>query len=162
MTRSIRVFIENEAGSDIKNVHDERTLTYLGSKRVARPYPYAYGFVLDTRSDDGDNLDCYLLTDEALSRDEPCRNELRRGDIVECEPIGLLEQTENGEQDHNILAVLVGGPRRVDERAQAQLRDFVLHVFDNLPERSVQAGRFLGVEEAWVLIERCRSAASDP
>ncbi|MEY2936018.1 MAG: hypothetical protein RL033_6767 [Pseudomonadota bacterium] len=157
MTRSIRVFIENEAGSDIKNVHDERTLTYLSSKRVARPYPYPYGFVLDTRNDDGDNLDCYLLTDDGL-----CCDELRRGDIVECEPIGLLEQTENGERDHNILAVLVGGPRRVHERAQAQLRDFVLHVFDNLPGRSVQAGRFLGVEEAWELIERCRRAVSGP
>jgi hypothetical protein len=78
---------------------------------------------------------------------------------VECDVIGLMEQTEDGAQDHNILAVLPGEPCSVDDRLQACLSEFVRHVFDNLPGRSVHAGRFLGVEAALQLIERCRAAA---
>lgn len=141
------VFIENEAGSDIKNMHDEVSLRHTGRVQVARAYPYPYGFVLNTSNDDGDGLDCYVLTERAL----------RRGDLVECVPIGLMEQLENGEQDHNVLATLPGEPWLVDEGVRQRLTEFVSHVFDDMPERRVQAGAFGGVEAALLLIERCRA-----
>lgn len=150
MADRVRVFIENESGSNIKSVHDEKALRLLRTVEVARPYPFPYGFVLDTTNDDGDNLDCYVLTERAL----------RRGDIVECEPIGLMEQLENDEQDHNILATLPGESMLVCDEVRTRLTDFVLHVFDNIPGRAVRAGRFLGDSEAWALIERCRALAS--
>lgn len=144
----IRVFIENEAGLSIKNVHDERALTLLRSQRVARPYPFPYGFVLETRNEDGDNLDCYVLTGRRL----------HRGDIIECVPIALMEQMEKGQQDHNILAVLLEEPRVLDRALQDELTEFVLHVFDNVPERTVTVGRFLGIEHAWRLIDQSAAA----
>ena len=147
MSDRVVVFIENEAGTCVKNLHDEVSLRHTGTIVVSRPYPYPYGFVVHTQNDDGDGLDCYVLTGRAL----------RRGDLVECEPIGLMEQLEDGEQDHNILAALPGEPWPVDEAVRQALTAFVSHVFDDQPGRRVQAGAFSGAEAAWGLIERCRA-----
>lgn len=143
----VLVFIENEAGSNIKNLHDEVSLRHTGSVQVARAYPYPYGFVLNTESDDGDGLDCYVLTGRAL----------RRGDLIECVPIALMEQLENGEQDHNVLATLPDEPWPLDDGVRQTLAEFVSHVFDDMPERLVQAGEFRSVEAARALIDQCRA-----
>lgn len=39
MSNIIQVFIENPAGSKIKNIHDENTLEFTRSIPVARPTP---------------------------------------------------------------------------------------------------------------------------
>ena len=94
----LRVFIENEAGSCIKHHHDEETLAFLRTERVQAPYPFPYGFVPGTRAPDGDCVDCFVVTDRVL----------HTGDLVDCEPFALMEQTEAGLVDHNILAVPAG------------------------------------------------------
>jgi inorganic pyrophosphatase len=148
MSTSIQVFIENEAGSYTKNLHDERSLIHRGSVRVSRPYPYPYGFLLDTVNEDGDNLDCFVLT----------RRLLKRGSIIDCEVIGLMEQTEDGQQDHNLLATIAGEPLPAGDALQHELTDFVSHVFDHIPGRVIRVGRFLGASEALQLIEACRAS----
>ena len=103
----MRVFIENEAGSRRKNIYDERTLAHLRTVEVSAAYPFPYGFVLGTISGDGDAVDCFVLTETPLPS----------GTIVECQPVGLLEQIEDGEIDHKVLAVPPGTDartRRVD------------------------------------------------
>ena len=80
----MKVFIENEAGSDQKNLYNEKTLEYKKTVTVSRKYPYPYGFILDTTSGDGDNLDCFIITERKV----------KTGQIIECEPIGLMEQIE--------------------------------------------------------------------
>jgi inorganic pyrophosphatase len=142
----VKVFIENEAGSHTKNLHDEKTLRHTGSVRVSRPYPFPYGFVIDTVNEEGDNLDCFVLTHEPL----------KRGSIIDCEVVGLMEQTESGQQDNNILASLPNEPIVVGSRLQMQLTEFVSHVFDHVPGRDVRGGRFLGVTDALQLIAACR------
>ena len=80
----MQVFIENEADSDQKNLYNEKTLEYKKTITVSCKYPYPHGFILDTTSGDGDNIDCFIITDKKL----------KRGQIVECELVGLMEQTE--------------------------------------------------------------------
>jgi len=101
----MQVFIENEAGSNQKNLYNEKTLVYRKTVTVSREYPYPYGFILDTTSGDGDNLDCFIITDAKLEA----------GQVYECEPLGLMEQIESAwssekgnelKNDHNILACL--------------------------------------------------------
>jgi len=41
---SMKVLIQNEAGSFAKNFYDEKTLTFTGTARVSRAYPPPYGF----------------------------------------------------------------------------------------------------------------------
>ena len=134
----VRVFIQNEAGTNRKHYHDEKTLALKRVVEVSKPYPFPYGFILDTTADDGWNVDCYVLTDRRL----------RTGEIVECEPIGLMEQVEDGHEDHNVLATLAGESRTVDVETQADLTAFSLNVFGHVDGKRMQVGRFLGRAEA--------------
>jgi len=140
----IQVFIENEANSDQKNIYNEKTLEYKKSVTVSRKYPYAYGFILNTTSGDGDNLDCFVITN----------NKLKTKDIIEVEAIGLMEQLEDGEVDHNILAVPVGETTTVDNEVKDKITDFIKHVFDHLPNKTMTIGSFLGKEEALKMIKQ--------
>ena len=151
----MKVFIENEAGSDQKNLYNEKTLKYKKTVTVSRKYPYPYGFILDTTSGDGDNLDCFIITDK----------ELKSGQIVECEPIGLMEQIETAwdrskgnieEEDHNVLAIIPDEKVEIDETVKEKLRDFVPHVFDHLPNKKVRVGSFLGRDKALQYIKKCK------
>ena len=139
---AMKVFIENESGSDKKNIFNEKTLEYSRSYTVSARYPFPYGFVLDTTSGDRDNLDCFLLTDKPY----------KSGEVVEAEPIGMYEQIENGETDHKILAVPVGETWNIDEKIERTFREFGAKVFAHLPKNDVQIGRFLGIEDALKLL----------
>src|SRR3989344_4253782 len=119
--RTMKVFIENEAGTNQKNLYNEKTLEYKKTVTVSRKYPFPYGFILKTTSGDGDNLDCFIVTDK----------ELKTGQIVECEPIGIMEQIEDGKEDHNVLARLNGEEATVGPEIKEKLTEFVSHVFDH-------------------------------
>ncbi len=141
----MQVFIENEAGLNQKNIYNEKTLEYKKTYTVSRPYPYPYGFIIDTTSGDSDNLDCFIITDQKLTQ----------GQIVECEPVGLMEQIEDNEEDHNVLAKLGGEESVIDGQTQKNLTEFVSHVFDHIPGKNVQVGKFLGKIEAEGYIKQC-------
>ena len=141
----ITVFIQNKAGSDQKHLHDEKTLEYKRTVNVSRPYPYPYGFILDTTSEDGDNLDCFVITDQPL----------KTGNLVECEPIALLEQIEDGEEDHNVLAALPGETPKIDSAIMDIFREFTLHVFDHISGKEIALGRLLPREAAEAQIRLC-------
>jgi len=128
----MKVFIQNETGSFVKHSHDEKTLELKREEWVSRAYPFPYGFILGTTAEDGDNADCFVLTRETL----------RTGQIVECEAIGLMEQIEDGEIDHNVLAVLHGEDPQPNTQVQQTLTEFVRHVFDHIPGKSIQTGEF--------------------
>ena len=152
----MKVFIENEANSNQKNLYNEKTLEYKKTVTVSRKYPYPYGFILDTTSGDGDNLDVFVITDKKL----------KHGQVVECSPIGLMEQIEKSwdkseqdleEIDHNILAVLTGEEKNViNEDVKNCLTDFVLHVFDHICKNKNRVGNFLDKESALKYIEECK------
>jgi inorganic pyrophosphatase len=129
----INVFVQNEAGSRRKNYHDEKTLEFKCMKPVSRPYPYPYGFIVGTTASDGCNLDCYVITEMPL----------KTGQTVECEPIGLMEQIEDGVEDHNVLARLAGESAGITAENQATLIDFVENVFSHIEGKQVRAGHFL-------------------
>jgi inorganic pyrophosphatase len=134
----IKVFVQNEAGSNLKNYHDEKTFAFQFAKRVSRPYPFPYGFVIGTTAPDGCNLDCYVIT----------RREIHTATVTDCEPVGLMEQFEDGIEDHNILAVPVGESAEVTETIQKTLVEFVENVFRHVKDKQIRAGRFLSTAEA--------------
>lgn len=149
----MKVFIENEAASNRKNIYNEKTLKYIETIEVAREYPYPYGFILDTTGEDGDNVDVFILTEQKL----------KSGQIVVCKPIGLMEQfekswnqskLENEETDHNILAILQEEEETsITETTKAKLTEFVTHIFDNIRKNKTRVGRFLSKTAAIQYIE---------
>mgnify|MGYP001050260541 CR=1 FL=1 len=146
----LRVFIENEAGSDLKHHHDEGTLAFLRIERVKAPYPFPYGFVPGTRAPDGDCADCFVITARPL----------RRGDQVECLPFALMESTEGGLVDHNVLAVLPGEAPPDPAALEAVLTRFILDVFAGLPGRETTVGRFLPAAAAQEYLRDCGAASA--
>jgi len=97
----ISVIIETPRGSRNK-------LKYEPSKRMDKlskvmpegmVFPYDFGFVPETKAEDGDPLDVLVLTDEPLFT----------GCLVDCEPIGVLEleQKEEGEVNRNDRLIAV-------------------------------------------------------
>lgn len=141
----IEVFIENEAGKAIKNHFDEKELRRTGSSPLSRPYPFPYGFVIGTTAEDGDCVDCFVITGEALVS----------GQRVRCTPIGLMEQREDGVLDHNILAVLDGESSTITNSVSERLREFVLHVFDHVPGKNISVGRLYDAAEAYSYLAAC-------
>jgi len=140
----MKVFIQNESGSFVKNYHNEKTLEFKRAARVSRAYPFPYGFILNTTADDGLNVDCFVLTKAAL----------RTGQIVECDPVGLMEQMEDGKEDHNMLAVIHGEDERLDRKSKEVLVEFVSHVFDHVAGKKISAGAFQSREWAVDYITR--------
>jgi inorganic pyrophosphatase len=135
---TIQVFIQNEAGSNRKNYHDEKTLEYKFTKIVSRPYPYPYGFIIGTSSADGYNLDCFVITDRPL----------KTGEILECESISLMEQIEDGLEDHNVLARVIGDDVQITSEIEATLTDFVANVFRHIEGKQITVGKFLSADHA--------------
>ncbi len=134
----MRVLIENEAGSKTKNTYDERTLAFVRSAQVSAAYPFPYGFAVGTKSGDGDAVDCFVLTDKPLAS----------GSVIECEPLALLEQIEDGEIDHKVLAALSDESPIVDEAVLAALKDFAANVFAHVPNKTMRIGRLLDGQAA--------------
>ena len=147
ITNNIRVFIENEAGKNIKNYYNEKTLDYLKSIEVSREYPYPYGFILNTTNQDGDNLDCYIITNRFI----------KKGQIIACIPVAILEQLEDGIEDNNILAVLPEDKNKIDLNKDIikNITDFILHVFENIPGEKIEIGNILGKKETLEYIKKC-------
>jgi inorganic pyrophosphatase len=126
----IRVFIQAAAHSVDKHEYDETTLEHRGIHRLVEPYPFPYGFVLDTQSEDGDNVDCYVITSRPLAV----------GDIVECEPAAILEQLEDDYVDHKVLAIFPDEPGGITDEVIATLRRFIVIVFAAFPNTKLELG----------------------
>ena len=134
----IKVLIQVAGGSSNRHIYNERTLEYKETRQGSLPYIYPYGFILGTMAEDGACVDCYIIT----------RERLEAGSIVECEPIGLLEQDEDGEIDHKVLASLFDRKVEVSQELLQEMRDFIHRLFDAHPEMHVTVGNILPREDA--------------
>jgi len=141
---TIQVFVENPAGSRLKHHHDEETLELLRVEPVSGAYPYPYGFIPGTRGPDGDCVDCFIITERLL----------RTGELVDCEPIALMEQWEAGVVDNNVLAIPVGEAMPDLEMVAPVLTRGILQLFSGMPGRETAVGRFLPAEDAVSYLER--------
>ena len=138
----LEVLIEAAAGSHWRDRYDGVTSVHTSRRQVVCPYPYPYGFIRNTRGDDGDAVDCYVLTTETL----------RSGETVKGRAVGLLEQIEDGEIDHKVLVALPGSEPTLDQALYDRLREFIVSVFTPYPTVNVRLGRMLGAEEAEVFV----------
>ncbi len=134
----IQMMIQVAAGSRDRHIYDESTLEYLETRQVSRSYPYPYGFVIGTKAEDGDAVDCYLIT----------KDEVPPGTIVACEPCGLLLQDEDGEVDHKVLAAMPGQDVPPGEELLRELQAFIYAIFARYPDMKVRVGPILPREAA--------------
>ena len=121
----IQMLIQVAAGSCHRKIYNERTLEYLETRPGSRPYTYPYGFIVGTSAEDGACVDCYLITSDKVTSSA----------IVECEPVGLLLQDEDGEIDHKILAAIPGQAVIVGPELLQELQEFIYAIFAGYPVR---------------------------
>jgi len=98
MNTHIRVYIEIEKGSDQKYEFNQDTHK-LELDRVLTPphvYPFAYGFIPETRADDGDELDVLVISESDNIEKDTYQNVYIIG--------ALLMADEHGD-DEKILTV---------------------------------------------------------
>jgi inorganic pyrophosphatase len=97
------VIIEIPKGSQNKYEFDEK-LGVFALDRVlftAFRYPLDYGFIPQTRSEDGDHADALVIGGDPLPL----------GTVVAVRPIGVLNMVDSGDPDAKILAVQAKNPR---------------------------------------------------
>jgi inorganic pyrophosphatase len=75
---------------------------------------------------------------------------------LECDPIGLLEQIEDGEIDHKVLAVPSGAAAAIDDGVIAALKEFISGVFSHVPDKRMEIGRLLDRNAAESYLRQCR------
>jgi len=128
---SVRAIVEVEKGSHQRAAFDEN-FKVLGYREVGLPYPFAYGFILNTSSEDGDGIDCYILTDKHLEI----------GTIVGCIPIGLLEVYENEELDSKVICIVENDNFRFNQKHIERIKNFILLIFEKYPDINIKFGEY--------------------
>ena len=96
------VVIDMPKSSQNKYEYDEK-LDIIKLDRVfytAMVLKYDYGFIPQTRSEDGDHLDAIVILDEATFP----------GIMVPSRPIGVIYMVDSGEGDEKIIAVCSDDP----------------------------------------------------
>jgi inorganic pyrophosphatase len=106
-------------------------------------FPYDFGFIPDTKADDGDPLDVLILSDEPMFP----------GCEVECRIVGVLRanQRENGKQNRNDRFIAVAEGSVLYAKVN-QLSDFEASVLQQIEQFFTNYQRVRNIE--FKVIER--------
>jgi len=128
----VEIVVEIPRGSRNKYEFDERAGVFRLDRVLSSAvfYNFDYGFIQDTRADDGDHTDALLVIDEPTFT----------GCHVAARPVGVLEMRDEKGADFKILCVAVGDPN------QAHIE----HVDQMRPHRLVEIEHFF---ETYKLLE---------
>lgn len=141
------VVIEIPKGSRNKFEYDEE-LDVIKLDRVnyaAMAHPYDYGFIPETRSEDGDHLDAFVLLESSVFP----------GCLVNARPVGILYMIDDGEKDEKVIGVPADDPRydHIDDISQLSphLTKEIQHFFEHykdLQNKKVEITGWGNKEEA--------------
>ncbi len=154
---AFNVVIEIAAGSQDKYEYDEALDVFkldrvlFGSQR----YPTNYGFVPETRAEDGDHSDALVFS----------TNPLLPGAVVTVRALGMMEMIDKGEVDNKLLCVPVGDPRFADTLTLQDLPEHTLKEIQNffetykvLENKKVEIKNFVDKQQALAELEATRKA----
>lgn len=154
------VIIEIAQGSQDKYEYDEE-LDVIKLDRVlysSQRFPANYGFIPETRADDGDHTDVLLFS----------TNPIIPGAVVEARAIGFMNMEDGGEIDNKILAVPTEDPRfahmsslaDMAEHSPKEIKNF-FETYKMLQNKSVTVGEFEDANKAKEYIEQTRKVYSE-
>lgn len=146
----IDVIIEISKGSHIKYEYDKEKNMIICDRILHTPmkYPFNYGFVPNTLSEDGDPLDVVVLMED----------ELVPGCIIKCEILGYLDTKDDEGNDPKIIVRPV---TKIDPSLDGisdlinlmpnhtlnKIKYFFQH-YKDLENKSVTVGEFYGKQNA--------------
>ncbi len=137
------VFIEISKGTKLK-YELNKELGVLVLDRVlytSMVYPFNYGFIPSTLCEDGDPLDCLVITHYPL----------QPGTIIKVRPIGLLEMEDEEGKDEKLIAVPT---KKIDPQYEKindindlpeSLKNEIKHFFEHYKE--LEPGKWVKIRE---------------
>ena len=155
----IEVIVEIPSGSRNKYEFDHVRHRFVLDRILYSSvhYPCDYGFIEGTLADDGDPLDVLVVISEPTFP----------GCVVRARPVGVLDMRDDKGHDFKVLAVAADDPRWDDT---ADLTDLSPHrlreienffqIYKELEGRAVEVVGWLGVPDAWRIIEAATEAAA--
>ena len=116
----VNVVIEIPKGSHNKYEFDEKLGVIKLDRVLYSPfhYPLDYGFIPQTRSEDGDHLDALVIGSEPVPV----------GTLVEARPIGMMNMIDSGDPDAKILCVQAKIPRFDSIKSLADIEKWQPHL----------------------------------
>ncbi len=153
----VNIIIEVPAGNRNKYEYDE-DLHIIKVDRVgstAMAHPYDYGFIPQTRSEDGDHLDAFVLLDPSVFP----------GCLVEGRPIGVVMMIDDGEADEKIICVPARDMRmdhitdldQINPNIQKEIQHFFEH-YKDLQGKKVEINGWGGADAAKQIIDAAQAA----
>lgn len=143
----VRVIVEIPKGSRNKYEVDLESNTVTLNRVLYSPlaYPYDYGHIPETLSQDGDNLDILVISDEGTFP----------GCVVEARTVGALDMEDEKGRDEKILAVSAHDPRYLevndlDDLPRHRLMEIehFFNVYKTLEDKRVNVFGWKKAEEA--------------
>ena len=153
----IEVTVEIPSGSRNKYEYDHARHRFVLDRTLYSSvhYPCDYGFIEDTLAEDGDPLDVLVVIAEPTFP----------GCVVRARPVGVLDMVDEKGHDYKILAVAHDDPRWESTNALEDLSPHRLLEIENffqtyktLEHRPTEVNGWLGVDEAWRIIDGARAA----
>ncbi len=147
----VNVFIEIPEGSMIKYELDKDSGFVMVDRFLYTnmPYPFSYGFIPNTKADDGDPTDVLVLSSQVLAI----------GTVCPVRVIGMLEMEDEAGRDTKILAVPtakldpfsahINDVSDINEATKDKIKHFFEHYKDLEPGKWVKTKEFLGKEKAF-------------
>lgn len=111
----VTMITEMPQGERFKYEMNKSTKRLKLDRPLNQPVPYNYGFIEWTLEEDGDPIDCFVLTDIPIY---PLTE-------VQVELIGVLKCKDNGVQDNKLIATLVGDCRGYEEMGIAVIKKYL-------------------------------------
>lgn len=152
----INVFIEIPQGSSIKYELDKDSGIIVVDRftYTAMSYPFNYGFIPQTKAEDGDPVDVLVLSTYPVVP----------GCMIASVPVGMLEMEDEAGIDTKILAVptkkvdpFVSHIRNVediDDTTKQKIKHFFEHYKELEPNKWVKVKDFLPKEKALEAIKK--------
>jgi inorganic pyrophosphatase len=157
----VEVTVEIPSGSRNKYEYDHQRHRFVLDRVLYSSvhYPCDYGFIEGSMADDGDPLDVLVIIAEPTFS----------GCVVRARPVGVLDMADEKGHDYKILAVAHDDPRWEATHALEDLSPHRLREIENffqtykaLENRPTTVNGWLGVEEAWRIIDAAMAAEPAP
>lgn len=139
----VNVFIEIPKDGNIKYELDKESGVIFVDRflHTAMTYPFNYGFIPNTLSEDGDPVDVLVLGDQ----------EVLPGTVIPSKIIGMLEMTDEAGIDTKILAVPT---EKIDPNSSeindisdvsSSVKNKIKHFFENY--KTLEPGKWVKIKE---------------
>ena len=152
----VNVLVEIPQGSSVKYEFDKESGAIFVDRfnHTAMFYPFNYGFVPQTKAEDGDPVDVLVISTYPVAP----------GSVIPVRPIGMLEMEDEAGIDTKIIALPI---KKVDpfyenindiNDLSAKVKDMIKHFFDHYKEleagKWVKTKNFLNKKKAFEAIKK--------